>query len=257
LVFSGGQDGVTPPDEHHLPIYSALASAKKTFVNVVGGAHCYFANTNFNCDFGEGTTSTGISITRAEQQTRTYSLLDPWLDYTLRGNCDAYETFVNALDDSPSTLATQTTCVLNPIPLINESGTTLTSSITGVSYQWFLNGNDIMGATTQSYTATSSGNYTVEVLFTDGCSELSAPLSVTELGLEDEIMLDLKPSPNPTNGDVWINNASGDTLNIEVFDHKGAMLFSQSIMNKIDLNALTQGVYFIRIGGINHRIVKH
>jgi predicted dienelactone hydrolase len=62
IIFSGVQDGVTPPDEHHIPIYDGLSSACKTFVNVVGGAHCYFANTNFNCDFGEVTASTGISI---------------------------------------------------------------------------------------------------------------------------------------------------------------------------------------------------
>ena len=87
-----------------------MSSTCKTFVNIVGGAHCYFANTNFNCDFGEGSSSTGISITRADQQTRTYSILDSWLDYQLFNNSSAYTTFQNSLVASPSTLITETTC---------------------------------------------------------------------------------------------------------------------------------------------------
>lgn len=257
LIFSGGQDGVTPPDEHHLPIYSGLSSAKKTFVNIVGGAHCYFANTNFNCDFGEGSSSSGISITRDEQQTRTYSLLDLWLDYTLRGNCTAYENFVNALDDSPSTLATLTTCALNPIPVINESGTILTSSVSGTAYQWYLNGNEILGATSQSYTVSATGDYTVEVIFADGCSEMSAPVTVSGLSLVDAAILNLNLSPNPTSGDVWVNNGSGNTLKAEIYDHKGSLIGIQTVSNKIDLNSLDQGIYFIRIGGANYRIVKY
>jgi dienelactone hydrolase len=110
IIFSGGQDGVTPPNDHHIPIYDGLSSACKTFVNVVGGAHCYFANSNFNCDFGEGTSSTGISITRAEQQTRTYSILDPWLSYQLMNDNAAWTTFQTSLSASPTTLITETTC---------------------------------------------------------------------------------------------------------------------------------------------------
>jgi predicted dienelactone hydrolase len=110
IIFSGGQDGVTPPNEHHIPIYDGLSSACKSFVNVVGGAHCYFANSNFNCDFGEGTSSTGISITRAEQQTRTYSILDPWLSYQLMNDNAAWTTFQTSLSASPTTLITETTC---------------------------------------------------------------------------------------------------------------------------------------------------
>jgi predicted dienelactone hydrolase len=110
IIFSGGQDGVTPPDEHHIPIYDDLSSACKTFVNIVGGAHCYFANTNFNCDFGEGTSSSGISITRAEQQTRTFGILDYWLAYQLMNDNSAWTTFQTSLSASPTTLITETTC---------------------------------------------------------------------------------------------------------------------------------------------------
>ena len=62
LIFSGTADGVTPAAEHHTPIYNGLASSCKNFVNITGGGHCYYAQTNFNCDFGESTSSPNISI---------------------------------------------------------------------------------------------------------------------------------------------------------------------------------------------------
>jgi dienelactone hydrolase len=110
IIFSGSQDGVTPANDHHLPIYNGLSSACKSFVNIVGGGHCYFANANFNCDFGEATSSTGISITRAEQQTKTYSILDPWFEYILKGNSAAYSTYLTALNELPGELISETTC---------------------------------------------------------------------------------------------------------------------------------------------------
>lgn len=110
IIFSGSQDGVTPPAEHHIPIYEGLASACKSFVTIVGGGHCYFANSNFNCDFGETTTSTGISITRSEQQTRTYGILDPWFDFILKGNAASYSSYLTALEASPAQLMSETTC---------------------------------------------------------------------------------------------------------------------------------------------------
>lgn len=49
---------------------------------------------------------------------------------------------------------------------------------TGYSYQWKLNTVDIPGATGNTYTATTSGNYTVMVSLT-GCPGLSSPVTVT------------------------------------------------------------------------------
>lgn len=109
IIFSGGQDGVTPPDEHHIPIYDNLNSACKTFVNIIGGAHCYFANTNANCDLGESLSSTGISITREDQQNGTFIILDPWLDYQLKNDNAAWTAFQLSIDANKMFM-TQTTC---------------------------------------------------------------------------------------------------------------------------------------------------
>lgn len=111
LILSGEKDGVTPPAQHHLPIYNALASVCKTFVNIKGGAHCYFAKPNFNCDFGETTSSPGISITRQGQQQVTYDLVGLWLNYYLKNNTNSLSVFLDSLQQS-NRITYQNFCVI-------------------------------------------------------------------------------------------------------------------------------------------------
>ncbi len=64
-------------------------------------------------------------------------------------------------------------------PLINLGATTtLTATITSNnsiynSYQWFLNGNQIVGATSSTYSATAPGSYTVQV--SGNCNSITSP----------------------------------------------------------------------------------
>ncbi len=53
-----------------------------------------------------------------------------------------------------------------------------TGAVTGNTYQWKRGGNDISGATTASYTATTAGEYVVVVSGPD-CSGISGPVTVT------------------------------------------------------------------------------
>jgi predicted dienelactone hydrolase len=122
FILSGVQDGVTPPVDHHIPMYDNLASDCKTILHITGGAHCYFANSNFNCDFGEGTSSTGISITRQEQHDITFDFVNLWLDYTLKANCNDFAIFNDSLNTTPR--ATYDQVCSGPITF--ESTTTAT-----------------------------------------------------------------------------------------------------------------------------------
>ncbi len=76
----------------------------------------------------------------------------------------------------------------SPVPTISTHGqteycggevisTNFTIDIAGDSYQWLLGGAPIAGATTNSYTATAAGSYSVEVT-TDGCSGTSNTITV-------------------------------------------------------------------------------
>ncbi|WP_299435782.1 T9SS type A sorting domain-containing protein [uncultured Aquimarina sp.] len=100
IVFSGSGDAVTPADENHIPIYNSLGSSCKYFINILGGAHCYYANSNFACDFGENSSSGDIQITRDEQQEIVFNFLNSWFDYKLKGDSSAEQQFTNDLQSS-------------------------------------------------------------------------------------------------------------------------------------------------------------
>ncbi len=109
IVFSGTGDGVTPPEENHIPIYDNLGSDCKYIINITGGAHCYYANSNFFCDFGENSSSGNIQITRSQQQAITFQFLNSWLDYKLKGDLTAQQTFLLDLATSGD-ITSENTC---------------------------------------------------------------------------------------------------------------------------------------------------
>lgn len=80
------------------------------------------------------------------------------------------------------TVSTSHTVVVsaNPAnPTITQTGTILQTA-SATTYQWYLNGNPIGGATSQTYNATTvAGDYTVEITNASGCSALSAVYSYT------------------------------------------------------------------------------
>lgn len=254
LIFSGSQDGVTPAADHHTPIYQGLNSSCKTFVSILGGGHCYYANTNFNCDFGESTSSTGISITRAQQQQRTYSVLDPWLDYTLRENCEAYAIFVNAT--VATSFLSESNCSVGLFPVISELFNTLTSSVSGISYQWYLNGNTLPNSNTIAFTATETGSYTVQVTFENNCSETSLPFILSALGTSD-LEMEYTFHPNPTVDFITFKNPTLGPLAIQLHNLSGEIVSEQVVLDKIDLRFLVEGIYFLKIGKQTCKIVKH
>ena len=99
LVIAGANDCVAPPAQHQIPMYDSLSSICKTYVSVTGGSHCQFADYNLYCSIGEGSCSPQATITRAQQQATTFSLLLPWLNYFLKGSLEAgiqFQTLISA-----------------------------------------------------------------------------------------------------------------------------------------------------------------
>lgn len=100
LVFAGEEDCITPPEDNQLPLYNALASDCKNYVSINKGVHCYFADYNFSCAFGESLCNPTPDISRDEQQSVTFDFLNLWLDYTLRSNEQAWIVFNDSLQQS-------------------------------------------------------------------------------------------------------------------------------------------------------------
>ncbi|TXB65373.1 T9SS type A sorting domain-containing protein [Vicingus serpentipes] len=256
VVFSGSNDGVTPAADHHTPMYDNLASNCKTFINVLGGGHCYFANTNTNCDFGESTSSTGISITREEQQDIAQDLTNLWLDYMLKGDCDAFDYFQDSLANSTRISHLQE-CAVNPTPIIADNSGDLTSSTTGVSYQWYLDGNPIPASNSQTITATQDGDYTVEVTYANSCPETSAPYTVTTTSLAEYALKDFTIYPNPTKGLITIKGVGLKNVEVQLYNLVGKLITNFSVDNNetINLSNLPEGVYLLKVNGTTNRII--
>jgi dienelactone hydrolase len=261
LIFSGSADGVTPPVDHHIPIYQGLTSTCKSFVSITGGAHCYYANTNFNCDFGESTSSPNISITRAEQQTAMYGVLDPWLDFKLKGICDSYAAFLLAIQSTPGTV-NETTCPSIPTVSISANGMNLSSVAAGnpISYQWYLNGSAINGATSSTYQATQDGVYYLEVSYDYGCA-VSNNQTLGSSGL-NELLMQIKLYPNPAKDHLFIES-NMQIVNVAILDINGRMIFEKndgSTIHSIDISYLKKGIYLVVItdgaNSITKRFIK-
>lgn len=253
VIFSGSQDGVTPPIDHHIPMYDSLSSNCKTFINVLGGAHCYFANPNFNCDFGESTASSGISITRQEQHAILFDFVLPWLNYTLKYSCQEFDRFNDSLNLS-SRINYQQQCYSHVNPIINFSNGYLYTTATGIGYQWYLNNQVVANSNNDSIVPVSAGNYEVEVIFEDSCSHFSTIYNFIPTNMNMYNYKSLNIFPNPANSYI---NVEKDFLNkiIHIYDLTGKLIDSKKITEtKIDITHLKSGVYILKIELISQKL---
>lgn len=156
--------------------------------------------------------------------------------------------------------------VVNPIPQrptysISGNVLTLTSSTVGLSIQWLLNGNPIPNATSNTYTVTQNGAYSVRVTTTAGCTNTSVSNVVTELASAMDYSLGISIAPNPASSTVQLTGKLDQEINLKIFTTNGKEVSSISPYNKanqsIDCSALSSGVYFIQIqGSTGNQVIK-
>lgn len=185
LVFAASEDCVTPIPDHQGPMYAAATTNCKAFVNILGGGHCYFANDNFNCSFGEFTCGPDLTINRAEQHDVVSDFAGLWLDHHLKGVPGAFEAFRDSLTSS-SRVEAQLDCISTEVRDVKEAGVVLypvpanerlfvqvTSSIAGARVL-DLEGRELLilpvrpGSVEVDVHGFSAGTYVIELLHWDG-----------------------------------------------------------------------------------------
>jgi hypothetical protein len=156
------------------------------------------------------------------------------------------------------------TIVVNATPTnaITQSGITLTSVATGVTYQWLdCNTNQpVLGATNQSFTTTEAvGTYAV-VVTANGCSDTSTCISVDQSGLsEGDFNFGL--IPNPANESVLIQWNTEAIQVIELLDEAGKMVrrvvvTGSSHQVEFSLAQIAAGVYHVRLIGASNVAIE-
>lgn len=140
-------------------------------------------------------------------------------------------------------------------PVITAIDITLRAPLSE-SYQWYRDGNEIQGATNQTYSPIDDGVYQVEVFNEGGCSAISEGYTVTWFSIEDSQFSEISTSPNPNDGKFTIEVNTGDlrTVQLFVFDMNGNEIFASSniavsgdFSQRIDLGDAVPGVYFVQL----------
>ncbi|MES2396778.1 MAG: T9SS type A sorting domain-containing protein [Bacteroidota bacterium] len=200
------------------------------------------------------TVSTGPLI----NQTACNSFTSPSGNFTWTSSNTYYDTIPNS-HGCDSLLVIDLT-INNVDVLVSQNGTTLTSNISGDSYQWLNcdNGNSIIpGEVSQYYTATTNGNYAV-VLTENGCTDTSICYTVVSAEvLENTVENGMSIFPNPANTALTISFELLNNENsvIELISGKGQIVYSQTVENsalgnynlEIKTDDLANGIYFIVI----------
>ncbi|ALW85602.1 hypothetical protein AUC43_11170 [Hymenobacter sedentarius] len=182
-------------------------------------------------------------------------------------------TITNTVAASGGCAATSATATLtvNALPaqptLTLANGVLSTATVAGATYQYYLNGVAIAGATSATYTTTQGGAYTV-VVSTNGCASApSAAVTVTVTAARSgQSAFGLAVFPNPTTGSLTVSIAgSHSAAQLTVYNALGQRVLTSSLAaaataRELDLSSLPTGVYVLRAvsteGTVTQRIVR-
>ncbi len=139
---------------------------------------------------------------------------------------------------------------LPPTPTISQTGNMLISSAINGN-QWYFGTTLISNATSQTYSPSINGKYSVQVTDNNKCnSPMSAEHQFTSVGVNDILSNNnVKIYPNPSNG---ILNIESDVLkntnfSIVVFDAMGKCVYTFKNTSTINLSDLRDGLYSVTI----------
>jgi Secretion system C-terminal sorting domain len=117
------------------------------------------------------------------------------------------------------------------------------------AYQWTLNGKPIPGATNNTYTFLTTGDYGISVTNASGCSYTYAPLKITDCAIAD-----INIYPNPVESTIYIQWCKQVTAQISCLDGKFVKEISNT--NEVNIRELPNGVYSLTIyDSFNNKIL--
>jgi len=156
---------------------------------------------------------------------------------------------------------------VNPIPdvpVITSAGYVL-SSDAPAGNQWYQDGILIGGATSQTYTATQSGEYWDVVTLLNCSSDTSNHIIIVIIGISEPQTGSISVYPNPNDGQftVKISSLKQESYNISVVNNIGLTIMeindivvNGSLEKNIHLRPIPSGIYSIVIKNRESMVVK-
>lgn len=218
------------------PVTASVCANQVGFISV---------NTNANLvnwDTGQQGLSIGVSNT-----------VDAIYNYTASlGACNVTGSstlFINSLPQTPTVIA--------------MSGY-LSTTVTASTYQWYLNGSPIVGATSSTYTPTADGYYSVWAA-NGNCVVSSQPLQITGVGLAEfsSVFSNISIGPNPVKDELRLvfEKIVNEEIKYEIQNNLGQIVVGSAIRsgtgNEIHISTqnLANGVYFLNLTQGNKQAV--
>ena len=136
-----------------------------------------------------------------------------------------------------------------PIPELTyfPVSNTLGSNVTAVQYTWTYNGTIIPNATTQLINLGEAGTYTLNCLYSNGCSANSLPYQYVPAGLDEVQNFGLNVQPNPAK-DI-VNIRIPEFGNLIVFNLSGQEIMHVDLQRgaqQISTSNWKPGIYFFQ-----------
>ena len=175
-----------------------------------------------------------------------------WIDgneYAENNNTATY-TFPGGSINGCDSIVTLDLTIVPIDPSVSVSSTTLTANEPDAVYQWIdcnVGNAPIQGATSQIYTATSSGNYAVIIQRGD-CSDTSACTRIDFAGVGENTLAPVLIYPNPGTGRFTFQLSLNATVQVE--DALGRIVYTKALESGkalVDISTEATGVYFARV----------
>ena len=159
------------------------------------------------------------------------------------------------IQDAAGAMASETITIeadetLEQPQIINNDNVLSVQVENGSTVQWLLDGSPIEGADDLTFTAETSGSYTVRV-FSGACTMTSEPEDLIILGL-NEIEKELDFYPNPASDELVIKMSKvlqKRTTSLRIRDFTGKVIMSGPIQPRLKIDRLRQGVYLLELVG--------
>jgi trimeric autotransporter adhesin len=147
-----------------------------------------------------------------------------------------------------------TTVSNQPNPVIETIAPNILYTGSFHSYQWYVNGLPISGATSSIYFESGSGTYSVVVEDGNGCTDTASQYVVAayveNIGTNNNVVV----YPNPTTSALFVKSNDAVTINISSID--GKLVKTAKGVKEISLAELAEGVYLVHLFDLSGNLIQ-